>query len=87
MQKWLSDQQLRERLGNCSKNTIWRWRKEGKLPAPHRLGSKNVTREDVADKAIRAMIEPPDVLQCEEERKARVEYLKKELEAVENAKA
>lgn len=59
MYKWLSDKQLRELLGGCSKMTLWRLRKEGKLPHPHRLGNKNMTREDdELDEAVRSIIQP-----------------------------
>ena len=25
---------------NCAKSTVWKWAKEGRIPAPHREGSR-----------------------------------------------
>ena len=36
--------------------TLWRMRRDGKLPKPRKLGQKNVTPEDEADAAIAALI-------------------------------
>jgi predicted DNA-binding transcriptional regulator AlpA len=52
----LTDRQLREKLGGCSSMTLWRMRRDGKLPKPRKLGKKNVTPEDEADAAITALI-------------------------------
>ena len=56
MNKLLTDRQLREKLGGCSSMTLWRMRRDGKLPKPRKLGKKNVTPEDEADAAIVALI-------------------------------
>ena len=52
----LTDKQLKEKLGGCSDMTIWRLRRNGKLPKPKKLGNRNVTPENEADKAIAALI-------------------------------
>jgi len=36
--------------------TLWRLRQAGKLPAARKLGNRNVTPEDEADKAIAALV-------------------------------
>ncbi|MCB0627789.1 MAG: hypothetical protein KDC43_28650 [Saprospiraceae bacterium] len=56
MNRLLTDRQLREKLGECSSMTLWRMRRDGKLPKPRKLGKKNVTPEDEADAAIAALI-------------------------------
>ena len=56
MMRLLTDKQLKEKLGGCSDMTIWRLRRNGKLPKPKKLGSRNVTPENEADKAIAALI-------------------------------
>jgi len=56
MHKLLTDRQLREKLGGCSNMTLWRMRRDEKLPKPRKLGQKNVTLEDEADKAIAKLI-------------------------------
>ncbi|MCC7412100.1 MAG: hypothetical protein IT495_10800 [Gammaproteobacteria bacterium] len=56
MKRLITDKQLKEKLGGCSDMTIWRLRREGKLPKPRKLGSRNVTPEEEADKAIAALI-------------------------------
>jgi len=56
MNRLLTDRQLREKLGGCSSMTLWRMRRDGKLPQPRKLGKKNVTPEDEADAAIAALI-------------------------------
>lgn len=40
--EFLSDRELAARYG-VSRNTIWRWSREGRLPEPYRLGEA-VTR-------------------------------------------
>ena len=52
----ITDKTLKEKLGGCSDMTIWRLRRDGKLPKPKKLGSRNVTPEDEADKAIARLI-------------------------------
>ena len=47
---------LRQELGGCSVMTIWRLRREGKLPKPRKLGSRNVTPKEEADEAIAKLI-------------------------------
>jgi predicted DNA-binding transcriptional regulator AlpA len=56
MKRLLTDRQLREKLGGCSSMTLWRMRRDGKLPKPKKLGQKNVTLEDEAEAAIAALI-------------------------------
>ena len=56
MNRLITDRQLREKLGGCSAMTLWRMRRDGKLPQPRKLGKKNVTPEDEADAAIAALI-------------------------------
>ena len=51
MLRLITDKQLRQKLGGCSEMTIWRLRRDGKLPKPKKLGNRNVTPEDEADKA------------------------------------
>ena len=48
----ITDKQLKEKLGGCSDMTIWRLRRDGKLPKPRKLGSGNVTLEEEADEAM-----------------------------------
>ncbi len=36
--------------------TLWRLRRDGKLPKPKKLGNRNVTPEDLADKAIAQIV-------------------------------
>jgi len=48
----ITDKQLKEKLGGCSDMTIWRLRRDGKLPKPRKLGSGNVTLEEKADEAM-----------------------------------
>lgn len=56
MKRLITDKQLKEKLGGCSNMTIWRLRREGKLPKPKKLGNRNVTPEEEADKAIAELI-------------------------------
>lgn len=56
MHRLITDRQLREKLVGCSAMTLWRLRRDGKLPKPRKLGKKNVTPEDEADAAIAALI-------------------------------
>jgi len=56
MMRLITDKQLKEKLGGCSDMTIWRLRRNGKLPKPKKLGNRNVTPENEADKAIAALI-------------------------------
>jgi len=56
MIRLITDKQLRQRLGGCSEMTIWRLRQAGKLPKARKLGNRNVTPEDEADKAIATLI-------------------------------
>lgn len=56
MLRLITDKQLRQKLGSCSAMTIWRLRREGKLPKPRKLGSRNVTPEKDADKAIAELV-------------------------------
>lgn len=56
MQRLLTDKQLKEILGGCSDMTLWRMRRDGKLPKPKKLGKRNVTPEEEMDKAIAALI-------------------------------
>lgn len=56
MRRLITDKQLKEKLGRCSDMTIWRLRRDGKLPKPKKLGNRNVTLEEEADKAIATLI-------------------------------
>ena len=56
MKRLLTDKQLKEKLGGCSDMTLWRLRRDSKLPKPKKLGNRNVTLEDQADKAIAVLI-------------------------------
>lgn len=56
MRRLLTDRQLREKLGGCSSMTLWRMRRDGKLPKLRKLGQGNVTPEHEADAAIAALI-------------------------------
>lgn len=56
MKRLITDKQLKEKLGGCSDMTIWRLRRDGKLPKPRKLGSRNVTSEEEADEAIAKLI-------------------------------
>lgn len=56
MKRLITDKQLKEKLGGCSNTTIWRLRREGKLPKPKKLGNRNVTPEEEADRAIAELI-------------------------------
>jgi predicted DNA-binding transcriptional regulator AlpA len=56
MKRLITDKHLKEKLGGCSGMTIWRLRRDGKLPKPKKLGNRNVTPEDEADKAIQRLI-------------------------------
>ena len=52
MKRLITDKQLKEKLGCCSDMTIWRLRRDGKLPKLRKLSSRNVPPEEKADKAI-----------------------------------
>lgn len=56
MKRLITDKHLKEKLGGCSNMTIWRLRRNGKLPQPKKLGNRNVTPEDDADEAIAKLI-------------------------------
>ena len=56
MKRLITDKQLKDKLVGCSDMTIWRLRRVGKLPKPKKLGNRNVTQEDEADKAIAVLI-------------------------------
>ena len=56
MKRLITDKQLKEKLGGCSNMTIWRLRRNGKLPKPKKLGNRNVTLEAEADKAIERLV-------------------------------
>ena len=57
MIRLITDKQLRQRLGGCSEMTIWRLRRDGKLPMTKKLGNRNVTPEHEAEAAIARLIE------------------------------
>ena len=56
MKRLITDKHLKEKLGGCSDMTIWRLRRDGKLPKPRKLGSRNVTPEEEVDEAIAKLI-------------------------------
>ena len=39
------EDEFKEKLSGCSNMTIWRLRRDGKLPKPKKLGNRNVTLE------------------------------------------
>ena len=41
---------------SCSNITIWRLRRDGKLPKPEKLGNRNVTLEDDVDRAMELLV-------------------------------
>lgn len=43
-QRFLTGKQLRQRYGDVSRMTIYRWTKDGKLPPPVRIGSHPMWR-------------------------------------------
>jgi predicted DNA-binding transcriptional regulator AlpA len=50
---WLSDLQMRRKLGNCSKTTLFRYRhSDSEFPQPRRLGGRNLTPEDEIDRYL-----------------------------------
>ena len=59
MLRLITDKQLRQKLGGCSEMTIWRLRRDGKLPQPKKLGNRNVTPETEADEAIAKLLGLP----------------------------
>jgi predicted DNA-binding transcriptional regulator AlpA len=56
MLRLITDKQLRQKLGGCSAMTIWRLRRDGKLPEPRKLGARNVTPERDVDGAIARLV-------------------------------
>ena len=56
MLRLITDKQLRQKLGGCSEMTIWRLRRDGKLPSPKKLGNRNVTPESEVDRAIAKLL-------------------------------
>ena len=56
MKRLITDKQLKEKLGGCSDMTIWRLRRDGKLPKAKKFGNRNVTPEEEADQAIAVLI-------------------------------
>ena len=56
MKRLISDKELRKKLGGCSNQTLWRLRRDGKLPKPRKFGHRNVTPEDQADEAIARIV-------------------------------
>lgn len=59
MLRLITDKQLRQKLGGYSEMTIWRLRRDGKLPKPRKLGNRNVTPEAEADTAIAKLLVIP----------------------------
>ena len=47
---------IKEKLAGCSNMTIWRLRRDGKLPKPKKLGNRNVTLEDDIDRAMELLV-------------------------------
>ena len=56
MRRLISDKELKRKLGDCSDQTLWRLRRDGKLPKPKKFGRRNVTPEDQADEAIARLV-------------------------------
>ena len=56
MRRLISDKLLKQKLGGCSDMTLWRLRRDGKLPKPKKLGNRNITPEDQADRAIARIV-------------------------------
>jgi predicted DNA-binding transcriptional regulator AlpA len=47
----------RAKLANCSRMTIWRWVREGKIPPPMKINSRNYWRTAELDEAIKRLAE------------------------------
>lgn len=39
-ERFLTTKQVRERYGNVSRMTLYRWRKAGKIPEPQQIGER-----------------------------------------------
>ena len=46
MKRFITDKQLKDKLGGCTDMTIWRLRRDGKLTMPKKLGNRNATPEN-----------------------------------------
>ncbi|WP_392711305.1 helix-turn-helix transcriptional regulator [Rhizobium ruizarguesonis] len=51
--KYLTQPQLKERYGNISDMTVWRWIKAGRIPEPALFGNRNYFDVDELDEADR----------------------------------
>ena len=53
--KLISRQELQERLGKCSRTSIYRWEKDGLIPHSIKIGSNNYWRESEIDTYINSL--------------------------------
>ena len=56
IKRFITNKHLKNKLSGCSDITIWRLCRNGKLPLPKKLGNRNITPENEADKAIAVLI-------------------------------
>ena len=53
--KLINRQELQERLGKCSRTSIYRWEKDGVIPHSIKIGSNNYWRESEIDTFINSL--------------------------------
>ena len=53
--KLINRQELQERLGKCSRTSIYRWEKDGVIPHSIKIGSNNYWRESEIDAYINSL--------------------------------
>jgi predicted DNA-binding transcriptional regulator AlpA len=57
---FLSDAQVRRKLGDCGRSTIWRYRHlEHGFPKPLKMGGRNLTADDELDAYLDSLRERP----------------------------
>jgi len=56
MKRLITDKQLKDKFGCYSNMTIWRLRRDCKLPKPKKLKNRNVTPENETDRVIAMLI-------------------------------
>ena len=52
----MQDPELRIRAGGISRTRLWRWRKDGLVPMPTRIGGSNFTAVDAFDEALLKLV-------------------------------
>jgi hypothetical protein len=58
--RWLSDNQIRAlKLGDCSKSSLHRYRKNPRFPRPRRYGGRNITPEEEIDAHLAEVFNDP----------------------------